>query len=243
LVPHDPRLKNLLTEDLAKFHFASQDVADKIILDAGCGAGQGTAHIASKGARHVIGIDVSHEAVSYAAHRFVERRQIPNVSFGRMNVARLGFPDRAFDLVTSIEVIEHLFEPRAYLDEIRRVLKVHGQLVLSTPNKRVSSPTPGSMWPHHVREYYPEELRSLLSHRFAAVEMWGMSIPAYEQHPVRRLIRRVAPLFKPILPLRLRTRFLPAVQRMIKSDLKLSDVSFRRSQTPEEPTLIAVCHK
>ncbi|MEA3375840.1 MAG: methyltransferase domain-containing protein [Chloroflexota bacterium] len=241
LVPHDSSLKNLLTEDLAKFEFASRYAADKVVLDAGCGAGQGTAHVARKGARHVIGVDISREAVAYAYHHYVERAKLSNVSFGTINGMRLGFCGQAFDLVTSIEVIEHLVEPETYLTEIRRVLKDNGQLVLSTPNKRISSPTPGAMWPHHVHEFYPEELQSLLEHHFATVEMWGMSIPVYDQHPLRRLVHWFAPLFKPWLPLELRTRFLPTVQRMIKSELELGDVSFTQNEVAKKPTLIAVC--
>ncbi|MFW6116212.1 MAG: class I SAM-dependent methyltransferase [bacterium] len=241
LIPDDPSLRNLLTEDLAKFEFASRYAVDKIVLDAGCGAGRGTAHIASRGARQVTGIDVSLEAVTYAHHRYVESAKLPNVSFGTMNGIRLGFCGQAFDLVTSIEVIEHLVEPQAYLTEIRRVLTENGQLVLSTPNKRISSPTPGSMWPHHVHEFYPEELQSLLSSHFTMVEMWGMSIPIYEQHPVRRLVHWLAPLFKPWLPFRIRTRFLPTVQSMIRSELELEDVSFTRNEATGKPTLIAVC--
>jgi len=237
LVPGDQRLKNLLVEDRAKFHFASQYVAHKIVLDAGCGAGQGTAYLARNGACYAVGIDISLEAVTYARNHYMEH----DLAFGRMDAARLGFCDRTFDLVTSIEVIEHLSEPECYVAETRRVLKDDGTLVLSTPNKCISSPTPGTMWPHHIHEFYPEELEALLIRYFSELEMWGMWIPAYDQHPVRRLVHWLAPFIKPILPLRLRTRSLPTLQRLIKSDLTLDDISISRQQIAKKPTLIAVC--
>ena len=237
MVPDDHRLKNLLVEDLAKFHFADQYAANKSVLDAGCGAGQGTAHLACSGARYVVGIDISSKAVTYARDNFVE----PNLAFGRMDAVRLGFRDHIFDLVTSIEVIEHLLEPESYVAGIRRVLKDDGMLVLSTPNKRISSPTPGTLWPHHIREFYPEELEALLARYFSKVEMWGMWVPVYDQHPARRLMHWLAPIFKPILPLKLRTRSLPTLQSLIKPDLALADVSITRQQVGKKSTLIAVC--
>jgi SAM-dependent methyltransferase len=237
LVPGDQRLRNLLVEDLAKFHFACRYATNKLVLDAGCGAGQGTAQLARSGARYAVGIDISSEAVAFARSHYVE----PNLAFGRMNAACLGFGDHIFDLVTSIEVIEHLHEPERYVAGIRRVLKNDGMLVLSTPNKRMSSPTPGSSWPHHVHEFYPEELKALLVRYFSEVEMWGMWIPVYDQHPLRRLVHWLAPVFKPILPLRLRTRFLPMIQSRIKSDLTLADISISREQIAKKSTLVAVC--
>lgn len=241
LIPDDARLRNLLVEDLAKFHFAGQYATAKSVLDAGCGAGQGSAYLARNGARYVIGVDISPEAVAYASDCYISRERLRNLAFGRMDVTRLAFREQTFDMVTSIEVIEHLDEPEQYVAELRRLLKDKGLLVLSTPNKQISSPTPGSMWPHHVHEFYPDELQALLERYFSDVELWGLSIPVYDQHPVRRVVHRLAPLFKPILPINIRTRFLPTLQSMIKSDLELDDIVISRKQVTEKSTLLAIC--
>jgi|YNPBryantNP2012_1023418.scaffolds.fasta_scaffold14771_2 ubiquinone/menaquinone biosynthesis C-methylase UbiE len=238
LIPGDHRLKNLLIEDLAKFRFASQYAINKLVLDAGCGAGQGSAYLSRSGARYVVGIDVSSEAIVYARRTFPQN----NLTFVVMDALYLGFPDHTFDLVTSIEVIEHLSEPDRYVAEIRRVLRDRGILVLSTPNKLISSPTPGTIWPHHVKEFYPDELYTLLTKHFSSVEMWGMWIPVYDQHPARRLMHWLAPLFKPILPRMLRIRALPTLQRLIKADLSLEDISISRADIARKPTLIAICY-
>jgi SAM-dependent methyltransferase len=238
LVPGDESLKNLLVEDLAKFHFASRYVAGKFVLDAGCGAGQGSAHLARSGARYVVGIDISLEAVAYARSGYSEA----NLVFCSMDAACLTFRDGTFDRVTSIEVIEHLSDPARYVAEIRRVMKADGMLVLSTPNKLITSPTPGTLWPYHIHEFYPDELQALLARHFSQVEMWGMGIPVFDRHPARRLMHWLAPVFKPILPREMRTRSLPTLQRFIKSDLKLEDISISRERVTEQSTLIAVCH-
>jgi 2-polyprenyl-3-methyl-5-hydroxy-6-metoxy-1,4-benzoquinol methylase len=242
LVPDDSRLKNLLIEDLSKFHFASQYADGKLILDAGCGAGQGTSYLARSGARYVVGVDIALDAVAYAYDHYIGQDFKNSLAFGRMNVTRLGFTNRTFDMITSIEVIEHLTEPETYVAEMRRVLKDDGILVLSTPNKYISSPAPGSMWPHHIHEFYTDELQTLLRQHFATVEMWGMSIPVYDTHPIRQLAHWLAPIFKPILPLGIRTRFLPMLQKKIKSDLTLEDISFSQQQVTKKSTLVAVCH-
>lgn len=241
LHPDDPKLRNLLVEDLSKFVFASRYAQGKLVLDAGCGAGQGSSHLASSGARYVLGMDLSAAAVAYARSRYVETAGASNLEFVQMDAVHLGYSDESFEMVTSIEVIEHLGHPEQYVAEIGRVLGAEGLLVLSTPNKRMSSPTPGSMWPHHVREFHLGELRDLLTAHFSEVQMWGLTIPVYDRHPVRRLVHAVAPVVKPILPRRLRTRLLPTLQSMIKSDLALDDIQISQHRVEEAPTLMAVC--
>lgn len=237
LVPGDERLQQLLVEDLAKFVFAARYAAGCRVLDAGCGAGQGTAYLASHGAAHVIGVDIAAEAVAFAQQRVGG----PNLAFAAMDVTRLCFPDASFDLVTSIEVIEHLHDYERYVAEMRRVVRDGGMLILSTPNKLITSPRPGMMWPYHIHEFYPDELYGLLGRYFTHVERWGLTIPVYEQHPLRRLMHRLAPVFKPILPHSLRTRSLPWLQARIKPDLRVEDVHIGQEGAMAMPTLIAVC--
>jgi 2-polyprenyl-3-methyl-5-hydroxy-6-metoxy-1,4-benzoquinol methylase len=241
LVPDDSRLKNLLLEDLSKFHFASRHADGRFILDAGCGAGQGTSYLARSGARYVVGVDIVPDAVAYGHDHYVEQDK-GTLAFGAMDVTRLGFGDGTFDMVTSIEVIEHLTKPESYVAEMRRVLKDEGLFVLSTPNKPLSSPTPGTMWPYHVHEFYPNELETLLRRHFTTVEMWGMSIPVYDTHPIRRLAHWLAPVLIPILPFGIRARLLPTLLDRIKSNLTLEDFSFSRQQVAKQPTTVAVCH-
>ncbi len=236
-MPENEKLQLLLVEDLAKFHFAERYVPGKRVLDAGCGAGQGTTYLAGHGATDIIGVDIALEAVAFAR----SRSSLGNLAFGAMDVARLGFRSGTFDMVTSIEVIEHLVDPEQYVAEIRRVLKDDGLLVLTTPNKLITSPKPGMMWPYHVHEFYPDELYALLGRYFSQVEQWGMCIPVYESHPARKLVHRLAPIFKPILPHKLRTGFLPWLQSRIKSDLTADELQFSQAHVEEMPTLVAVC--
>jgi SAM-dependent methyltransferase len=237
LVPGDERLAQLLVEDLAKFVFAARYAAGRRVLDAGCGAGQGSAYLARHGAAHVTAVDIAADAAAFAQGRW----GAANLAFAAMDVTRLALPDAAFDMVTSIEVIEHLPDTERYVAEMRRVARPDAVLVLSTPNKLITSPRPGMMWPYHLHEFYPDELYGLLGRYWREVEPWGLSIPVYEGHPARRLMHRLAPLFKPILPHKLRTRALPWLQTRIKPDLQVSDVAISRDWIERMPTLVAVC--
>lgn len=242
LVPGVKALNPMRVENLARFHFFMQQFSalahapDPRILDLGCGAGEGTAAVGQQGWQ-VWGVDLSPEAARFARAAY----PAPNIAFASMDAGRLGFASRAFDAVVSIEVIEHLADPRSYLREAARVLKPGGLFVLSTPNQLRSSPTPGSMWPEHVHEYHPTELQALLEPFFSSVALWSEYVPVYEGNPARRAMRALAPFVKPLLPHWLRVRALPSLQAAIKSDLALEDVRFTRENIAEHPTLVALC--
>ncbi len=57
-----------------------------------------------------------------------------NAEFFRIDAHYLPFVDESFDVVIITEVLEHLFSPYRALEEIHRVLKPDGVLILSTPN-------------------------------------------------------------------------------------------------------------
>lgn len=94
-----------------------------------------------------------------------------NVIFSQATVPPIPFEDNMFDFVVSFQVIEHIKKDRLLLDEIYRVLKPSGQVILSTPNKRMSL----TRNPFHVREYTPEEFHALLSSRFGNVQGGGVT--------------------------------------------------------------------
>jgi SAM-dependent methyltransferase len=162
----DPDLWN---EHLARYAFAARLGRNRRVLDAGCGSGYGAAELA-RGAARVVGVDVSEEAVSYAAANYRE----PNLRYLRASCAALPFPDGSFDLVVAFEVIEHVPEWQGLLEETRRVLAPGGQFIVSTPNaqyyaasRRQSGPNP---W--HVHEFEFQEFREALAAVFAHVSLF-----------------------------------------------------------------------
>jgi ubiquinone/menaquinone biosynthesis C-methylase UbiE len=112
----------------------------------------------------VVGVDSEASAVRLAKEKLGE---FPNCELMHTACYDLPFDDKAFDVVTSADVIEHLKEPMHHLREICRVLKPEGALVLTTPKWR-----PDRKWDmRHEKEYRADELRALLSEYFEEVTL------------------------------------------------------------------------
>ncbi|MFC6062058.1 class I SAM-dependent methyltransferase [Streptomyces ochraceiscleroticus] len=103
--------------------------APATVLDVGCGDGSAAAITAPHLPGHrLVGVDWSQEALRRAATR------IPYTVRGELTGTGLPFGDGVADAVLFSEVVEHLVDPDAALDELRRVLRPGGHLLLSTPN-------------------------------------------------------------------------------------------------------------
>jgi SAM-dependent methyltransferase len=97
------------------------------VLDAGCGEGFAMRYLMGESRAAVVGLDGSASALRVAG------RINPGRSFIAGDLLRLPFPDRSFDLVICIEVLEHLDRPEQGLAELRRASR--RWLLLSVPNE------------------------------------------------------------------------------------------------------------
>lgn len=97
------------------------------VLDLGCGDGSTSGPwITSRGSSY-LGVDVSNSGVETARGRGLNASVIEDA-------ADTGLPGDTFDVVTCIEVLEHLFLPLEAAREIHRVLKPGGIVIVTTPN-------------------------------------------------------------------------------------------------------------
>jgi SAM-dependent methyltransferase len=160
---------DLLNEHMARYHFAVRLARGKRVLDAGCGAGYGSAELADV-AESVTGIDIAPEAVEHARAHYA----LPNLVFEQASCTLLPYGDGAFDLVVAFEVIEHLADWRAFLQEVRRVLAPAGQLIVSTPNRLYYTESRGvhGANPFHVHEFDFDEFTGELKQFFPYVSMF-----------------------------------------------------------------------
>lgn len=154
---------------VARYRFACPLVANKRVLDIACGVGYGSKILTHAGTALVIAGDVSQEAVTYGRSRYRHDR----VLFAAMSAQTIPLRPASMDCVVSFETLEHVADAERFADEICRVLRSTGTLVISTPNATTygrGTEVPDN--PFHTREFDLTGFRDLLSGRFASVELW-----------------------------------------------------------------------
>ena len=148
-----------LSAHLARYVFALRYCTDLNVLDCSCGTGYGSM-ILSWVASSVVGLDISMRTIRYAQQKYGNDK----TSFRYGNAMDMPLSDNSFDIVVSLETIEHLKYPEAFLRECGRVLKDHGHLLVSAPENS------GSSW--HVRDYTSEELTAVVQRYFVIQQCW-----------------------------------------------------------------------
>ncbi len=93
------------------------------------------------------------------------RSNVETILTGDMTCS--GLPDETFDLVVSVEVLEHVEEDERFVSEIARVLKPGGKFIMTTPNGDFVQ----NHNPDHKRHYKRIELLNLLNRHFTEVKV------------------------------------------------------------------------
>ncbi len=186
------------------------------ILDIGCGRGEFAVHMAAAGAE-VWAVDYA-EAALKIAQRFMKTLEgfggleILKVKFIQGSALHLPFPSNSMDVVTMLDVVEHLtpVELNQALSEARRILAPRGRLVVHTmPNLwyyRYGYPLyrqfqnirgqrlpadPRDRWRYkevHINEQTPNMLRETLQQNGFKTKVWLQSTQTYE-HESSRIVR------------------------------------------------------
>jgi ubiquinone/menaquinone biosynthesis C-methylase UbiE len=161
---------SLYKEHIDRYQFASKFIRDNKILDLACGTGYGSHYLINKGAREVVGVDISPEAIEYAKNHYYNE----NLNYICADALELPFSDGSFDAIVSFETIEHLQNDEKFIAQCHRIIKKDGLLIISTPNKRFWSPEQDQPCnEYHFREYSAPEFEELLASYFRDIELYG----------------------------------------------------------------------
>lgn len=164
----DPQLE---IEHFQRYNSVLPIVKDKVVVDAACGEGYGS-KILSSVARSVVGIDINEEAVQRAKDKYDNQE---NLSFVVASIAELPLAEKSVDVLVSFETIEHVSADlqQQFLQQITRVLKDDGILIMSTPNKAIYSDLHDYHNEFHVKEFYKEEFLEFLRQKFENVLLYN----------------------------------------------------------------------
>src|SRR5690349_3737319 len=165
-------LENLMKDETAfehlhRYHAVRELVKDKVVLDIACGEGFGSAILAAS-ARQIIGLDIDSEVVKYAREKYGEMK---NIEFLVGHAENIPLPDLSIDVAVSYETIEHLDQAsqEKFLQELKRVLKKDGKLVISTPDKANYTDRYAYTNKFHLKEFTSEEFLDFLKKYFGHV--------------------------------------------------------------------------
>ncbi|QSG08234.1 SAM-dependent methyltransferase [Halapricum desulfuricans] len=142
-------------DDLSEF--VNQIAESGTVLDVGCGSGELLADLDELG-YDVTGCDVSSDAARVAADRGYD------IDIGRL--PDCSYPDDAFDVVCFEHSFEHVADPIGYRQEVHRILRPNGSVVIEVPNPAsIAARVFGEYWcerevPRHVFNWPPEALQS-----------------------------------------------------------------------------------
>lgn len=180
----------LAAEHLHRYRFASLYARGRSVLDIACGSGYGSKLLLEAGAASVTGVDISSEAVAYAGEHYTNN----GITFIAADAE--SFCSGIYELIVSFETVEHLDKRRLFLNNLNKMAAPNGILIISTPNKAITSP----MKPpdkirnrYHKYEYEEDEFSAALCEAgFRNIRKFGQhSYPTvFKIHVISRLLRR-----------------------------------------------------
>lgn len=133
-------------------HNAQADSARPVIVDIGCGTGMLMEDLQVMG--KATGLDFSMVALEYCKNRGIN-------NLGRADVRHIPIQDNSVDIITALDLIEHIEDDHGLMREFQRILKPGGIAVMSVPaHKKLWSGHDVAL--HHFRRYEKPEFRSLI---------------------------------------------------------------------------------
>lgn len=113
------------------------------ILEIGCGSGNGTKIIKKYfNPRRITAIDLDEKMIKIAK----EKNNDANINFTVGDASKLNFPDKEFDAVFDFGIIHHIPNWKECISELKRVLRLNGELIIEELSLDTFSGFPGVIW-------------------------------------------------------------------------------------------------
>jgi len=162
------------------------------IVDVGCGSGIG-ANVLSQEADFVWGIDKNSTSIKFAKEAFERVKNgiyySSQLTYDNIDIMEDNRETMKFDVVTAIEIIEHIADARGFIERIIKKFDKRNsddptEYFISTPNRNndsIQNDKPKN--PYHVREWTSSEMLDFLSEYFGSIKFMnakGVEIPEEE---------------------------------------------------------------
>lgn len=145
------------------------------VLDIACGEGYGSALLADWGAREVVGVDISSEAIAAAARNFPR----PNTHYLCADAVAAEDPlagEEPFDLIVCFETFEHVSDAKLLLRRLAGWLRPGGGIVISCPNDPAAERL-GFSNEFHVQPWTQEQFRGCCEAVLGPATAWLLQTP------------------------------------------------------------------
>ncbi|PXX55555.1 3-demethylubiquinone-9 3-methyltransferase [Nocardia tenerifensis] len=152
----DSVMKGLASFQKPRFEYFDRFIdtwKGKKVLDVGCGGGFTTEYLAARGAS-VSGVDPAPRLID-AARAHAEQQKLW-IDYQVGSGERLPHPDAAFDIVTCVDVLEHVADPARTVREIARVLAPGGIFLYDTINRTFLARLTMIWMPEYVLKIVPK---------------------------------------------------------------------------------------
>jgi SAM-dependent methyltransferase len=197
----------IAADHLERYRFAAHHAAGATVLDIACGAGYAGPLLIAAGAVAYQGVDLNPVLVDFAKSEY----GATGIDYSHGDICTYT-NGATYSLITCFETIEHVADYRAALKNLWQLLEPGGTLLISSPNRPITSPKarlltdrPANRF--HTQEFTPQELLSeLRAAGFVADDVYGQrQRRVFRPHFLNRLVksltnpnRRASPVVSPV---------------------------------------------
>lgn len=140
------------SDHIERYRFTCNYVKNKTVLDIACGFGYAGPLLINAGALTYVGVDINERLIENATSLFgTDRRKYFQGDICSYN------PGKLFDIIICFETIEHINDYSIALSNLNSLLKEDGVLIISSPNRPVTSPNALRISDKPLNKYHVQE--------------------------------------------------------------------------------------